>query len=131
MLIPSKVNRFTALVFGLGTLLFIGGADAFGQSGGTEASSPQQLAQHLKAIGVRFYGSWTCPACHRQLKLFSLENSDAIPYVECNKPKEFPDQAKLCREADLRVYPTWERSDGSRLEGVQSLETLGRWSGLK
>jgi len=131
VLIPSKVNRFTALVFGLGTLLVIGGADAFGQSGGPEAPSPQQLAQHLKAIGVRFYGSWTCPACHRQLKLFSLENNDAIPYVECNKPEQFPDQAKLCREADLRVYPTWERSDGSRLEGVQSLEALGRWSGLK
>ena len=131
MLIPSKVNRFTALVFGLGTLFVIGGSDVFGQSGGTTAPSPQQLAQHLSAIGVRFYGSWTCPACHRQLKLFSLEKSDAIPYVECNKPEQFPDQAKLCREADLRVYPTWERSDGSRLEGVQSLETLGRWSGLK
>ena len=131
MLIPSKVNRFTALVFGLGTIFVIGGADASGKSGGTKDSSPQQLVQHLKANGIRFYGSWTCPACHRQLKLFSPERRNTIPYVECNKPEQFPDQAKLCREADLRVYPTWERSDGSRLEGVQSLETLGRWSGLK
>ena len=130
MLIRSKVNRFTALVVGLGTLFVIGNVEVLGQSSGNSASSPLRLAQHLKAIGVRFYGSWTCPACKRQLHLFGLNDIDAIPYIECNKPEQYPDQAKLCRNADLRVYPTWELSDGSRLEGVQSLETLRRWSGL-
>ena len=130
MLIRSKVNRFTALVVGLGTLFVIGGAGVLGQPNGHSATNPLSLAQHLKAMGVRFYGSWTCPACKRQLNLFGLQDSDAIPYVECNKPEQYPDQAKLCRNADLRVYPTWELSDGSRLEGVQSLETLRRWSGL-
>ncbi len=130
MLIRSKVNRFTALVVGLGTLFVIGNVEVLGQSSGNSASSPIRLAQHLKAIGVRFYGSWTCPACKRQLNLFGLSDIDAVPYIECNKPEKYPDQAKLCRNADLRVYPTWEMSDGSRLEGVQSLETLRRWSGL-
>jgi len=130
VLIRSKVNRFTALVVGLGTLFVIGNVEVLGQSSGNSASSPLRLAQHLKAIGVRFYGSWTCPACKRQLNLFGLSDIDAVPYIECNKPEKYPDQAKLCRNADLRVYPTWELSDGSRLEGVQSLETLRRWSGL-
>ena len=130
MLIRSKVNRFTALVVGLGTLFVIGNVEVLGQSSGNSASSPLRLAQHLKAIGVRFYGSWTCPACKRQLNLFGLSDIDAVPYIECNKPKQYPDQAELCRKAELRVYPTWELSDGSRLEGVQSLETLQRWSGL-
>ena len=130
MLIRSKVNRFTALVVGLGTSFVIGNVEVLGQSSGNSASSPLRLAQHLKAIGVRFYGSWTCPACKRQLNLFGLSDIDAVPYIECNKPEKYPDQAKLCRKADLRVYPTWELSDGSRLEGVQSLETLRRWSGL-
>ncbi len=130
MLICSKVNRLTALVVGLGTLFEIGNVEVLGQSSGNSASSPLRLAQHLKAIGVRFYGAWTCPACKRQLNLFGLSDIDAVPYIECNKPEKYPDQAKLCRNADLRVYPTWELSDGSRLEGVQSLETLRRWSGL-
>ena len=130
MLIRSKVNRFTALVVGLGTSFVIGNVEVLGQSSGNSASSPLRLAQHLKAIGVRFYGSWTCPACKRQLNLFGLNDIDAVPYVECHKPEQYPDQAQLCRNADLRVYPTWELSDGSRLEGVQSLETLRRWSGL-
>ena len=130
MLIRSKVNRFTALVVGLGTFFLIANVEVLGQSSGNSASSPLRLAQHLKAIGVRFYGSWTCPACKRQLNLFGLNDIDAVPYVECHKPEQYPDQAQLCRNADLRVYPTWELSDGSRLEGVQSLETLRRWSGL-
>ncbi len=130
MLIRSKVNRFTALVVGLGTLFVIGNVEVLGQSSGNSASSPLRLAQHLKAIGVRFYGSWTCPACKRQLNLFGLSDIDAVPYIECNNPEKYPDQAKLCRNADLRVYPTWELSDRSRLEGVQSLDTLRRWSGL-
>ena len=132
MLIRSKVNRLTALVVGLGTLFVIGNAGVLGQPSSNSASSTStlRLAQHLKAIGVRFYGAWTCPACKRQLNLFGLRDSDAIPYIECNKPKQYPDQAELCRKAELRVYPTWELSDGSRLEGVQSLETLQRWSGL-
>ena len=130
MLIRSKVNRFTALVVGLGTLFVIGNVEVLGQSSGNSTSSALRLAQHLKTIGVRFYGAWTCPACKRQLNLFGLNDIDAVPYIECNKPEKYPDQAKLCRNADLRVYPTWELSDGSRLEGVQSLETLRRWSGL-
>ena len=124
------MNRFTALVVGLGTLFLIGNAEVLGQPSSNSASSSLRLAQHLKAIGVRFCGAWTCPACKRQLHLFGLNDIDAIPYIECNKPEQYPDQAKLCRNADLRVYPTWELSDGSRLEGVQSLETLRRWSGL-
>ena len=132
MLIRSKVNCLTALVVGLGTLFVIGNAGVLGQPSSNSASSTStlRLAQHLKAIGVRFYGAWTCPACKRQLNLFGMNNMELVPYVECNKPEQYPDQAKLCQNADLRVYPTWELSDGSRLEGVQSLETLRRWSGL-
>ena len=32
-------------------------------------SSPQalELTKHLKAIGAKFYGAWTCPACFKQM----------------------------------------------------------------
>ena len=123
--------RFTALVIGLGTLFVSGDARVFAQLNGTVEPSSMRLAQHLKAIGGRFYGSWTCPACQRQLALFNRTDQNAIPYIECNKPEEYPEQAKICHSAELRVYPTWELRDGSRLEGVQSLETLQRWSGLE
>ena len=122
------VHRSAALVIGLSTVFSIGGPAAFAQSTNAVARNPRDLAQQLNNRGVRFYGSWRCPACQYQLELFGLEAKDQVPYIECNKPKRYPEQARLCRKAELRVYPTWERRDGDRLEGVQSLDTLNRWS---
>ena len=47
-------------------------------------SSPQalELTQHLKAIGAKFYGAWTCPACFKQMNLFGKQAGADLPYVE-------------------------------------------------
>ena len=95
-------------------------------------SSPQalELTQHLKAMGARFYGAWTCPACFKQMNLFGKQAGAEIPYVECRKPKQLPEQAEACKLAEIRAYPTWILPDGRRKVGVQSLDALSRWSGL-
>ena len=95
-------------------------------------SSPQalELTQHLQAIGARFYGAWTCPACFKQMNLFGKQAGAEVPYVECRKPKQLPEQAEACNAAEIRAYPTWVLPDGRRKIGVQSLEALSRWSGL-
>ena len=90
-----------------------------------------QLAEHLRSMGARFYGSWTCPACFRQMNLFGKQAGMTVPYVECNKPKQLPDQAAACRVANIRAFPTWVLPDGRRKVGLQSLETLSSWSGLR
>ena len=95
-------------------------------------SSPQalELTQHLKAIGAKFYGAWTCPACFKQMNLFGKQAGAERTYVECRKPKQLPEQAEACNAAKIRAYPTWVLPDGRRKVGVQSLEALSRWSGL-
>ena len=95
-------------------------------------SSPQalELTKHLKTIEARFYGAWTCPACFKQMNLFGKQAGADLPYVECRKPKQLPDQAEACNAAEIRAYPTWVLPDGRRKVGVQSLEALSRWSGL-
>ena len=95
-------------------------------------SSPQalELTQHLMAIEARVYGAWTCPACFKQMNLFGKQAGADLPYVECRKPKQLPDQAEACNAAEIRAYPTWVLPDGRRKDGVQSLEALSRWSGL-
>ena len=95
-------------------------------------SSPQalELTQHLNAIEARFYGAWTCPACFKQMNLFGKQAGADLPYVECRKPRQLPDQAEACNAAEIRAYPTWVLPDGRRKVGVQSLEALSRWSGL-
>ena len=95
-------------------------------------SSPQavELTNHLRAIGARFYGAWTCPACFKQMNLFGKQAGAELPYVECRKPKQLPKQAEACNAAEIRAYPTWVLRDGRQKVGVQSLDVLSRWSGL-
>ena len=95
-------------------------------------SSPQalELTKHLKSIGAKFYGAWTCPACFKQMTLFGKQAGADVTYVECRKPKQLAEQAEACNAAEIRAYPTWVLPDGRRKVGVQSLEALSRWSGL-
>ena len=95
-------------------------------------SRPQtlELKQHLLAIGARFYGAWTCPACSKQMNLFGKQAGAELPYLECRKPKQLPEQAEACNAAEIRAYPTWVLPDGRRSVGVQSLEALSLWCGL-
>ena len=88
------------------------------------------LADHLRSVGARFFGAWTCPACFRQMNLFGKQAGAQVPYVECRKPKQLPQQAASCDANGIRAYPTWVLRDGSRREGIQSIEALSSWSGL-
>lgn len=88
---------------------------------------PVTLAKTLSEAGVVYYGSWRCPACQAQTRLFGEEAAEELPYVECAKPKELPDQANACVAAEIRAYPTWILPNGERREGVQSLEDLQIW----
>ena len=89
-----------------------------------------RLAEHLQRIGARFYGSWSCPACFKQMNLFGKQGGAIVPYIECTQAKKRPQQAELCRAAGIKAYPTWELPNGERREGIQSIADLSAWSGL-
>ena len=89
-----------------------------------------QLVNHLRTIGARFYGAWTCPACFRQMNFFGKQAGMSVPYIECRKPEQLPEQAAACDRAQIRAYPTWVLPDGQRREGLQTLEALSTWTGL-
>lgn len=93
-----------------------------------QASSADQLAlvEHLRLKGAIFYGAWWCPACFKQKNLFGQQAGNQLPYVECEKTDE---QRERCGKAGIAAYPTWVMGS-QRLEGVQTLEDLRRWSGF-
>ena len=90
---------------------------------------PAELADHLSTSKALYYGSWRCPACMKQTKLFG-DAANKLPYVECAKPKELPIQAAACQTAKIRAYPTWILENGERREGVQTLEQLKVWASM-
>ena len=90
-----------------------------------------ELADRLQRIGAKFFGAHWCPACKEQMKLFGKQAGRKLNYVECGLPDKYPDDLNQCRDENIRSIPTWTRPGSSRLEGVQSIHTLERWSGLK
>ena len=96
-------------------------------------STPQtiELANQLNTVGAKFFGAHWCPACKEQMKLFGKHAGGRLNYVECGLPDKYPKQVSQCRDAGIQSIPTWTRPGSARLEGVQSINTLERWSGLK
>ena len=96
-------------------------------------STPQtiELADQLNTVGAKFFGAHWCPACKEQMKLFGKHAGARLNYVECGLPDKYPKQVSQCRDAGIQSIPTWTRPGSTRLEGVQSINTLERWSGLK
>ena len=80
------------------------------------------FAQCLTDAGAKEYGAYWCPNCKVQKDMF--ENSwKYISYIECSLPGG-KGQTKLCNDAGIANYPTWEFADGTRVEGVQELLDL-------
>lgn len=89
-------------------------------------SEQKALGEWLRQRGIIFYGAWWCPACFQQKNLFGKEAGNRLPYVECDKEER---GRRQCQAAAVKAFPTWVMG-GQRLEGVQSIEQLKRWSGF-
>ena len=88
-------------------------------------SQPGKLdafAKCLKENGAVFYGAFWCPHCQNQKTMFG-KSAKYLPYVECSTP-DSKSQLPVCKNKDIKSYPTWEFGDGSRLSGAISLIEL-------
>jgi hypothetical protein len=90
-------------------------------------SSSADLASFATCIsnsGAKFYGAFWCPHCKEQKELF--KNAVAqLPYIECSTADQ-KGQTQVCIDAQIKGYPTWEFRDGSRVSGVQTLDSLSQ-----
>jgi hypothetical protein len=96
----------------------------FAQSGNLDG-----FAQCLADKKLTMYGSFLCPHCDDQKKLFG-RSFRIVPYVECSVPGSHQ-MSLLCMAAQIRFTPTWTFADESRLIGLQSLQKLSEKSGCK
>lgn len=91
-------------------------------------SSPYQigLAKYLGERGAIMYGSYKCPHCMEQKKLFGAAFR-YVKYVECH-PKGENSNPSLCFANGIVNYPTWEIG-GRFYQGAMTLEELSKISG--
>ena len=86
-----------------------------------------EFAKCLTAKGSKFYGTFWCPHCTEQKKLFS-NSVKYVNYIECSTPNG-NSQTQVCIDANIKSYPTWEFIDGTILTGTQSFKKLSEMTG--
>ncbi len=93
-------------------------------------SAPGQYDEFAKCMtlkDVKFYGAFWCPHCAEQKAMFG-KSTKYLNYIECSTPDR-SGQTAICIDKKIESYPTWEFSDGSRLAGVVSIQSLSEKSG--
>lgn len=92
-------------------------------------STLDSFAQCLNAKGAKMYGAWWCPHCADQKDSFGYA-FQYVNYVECSAPNDRK-MNDTCKQAGIKNFPTWQFSDGSRVEGTQPLDALAKKTGCK
>ncbi|MEM8734721.1 MAG: peptidylprolyl isomerase, partial [Planctomycetota bacterium] len=85
------------------------------------------FARALADSGTQFFGAGWCPFCTDQKELFE-DGGKFLPFIEVTNPDRTPNQIAI--DEGITEYPTWEFPDGSRLTGLQTLDTLSQRSGV-
>ncbi len=76
-----------------------------------------QFAQCLRdKKTLTFFGAFWCPHCQAEKARFG-KSAQYLPYVECSTP-DGQNQTKVCIDAKVKTYPTWEFADGFSLESA-------------
>ena len=97
-----------------------------GISSSSKPGKYDDFAKCLTENDIKEYGAFWCPKCAEQKKMFG-KSFNYITYIECDARGPNP-QPELCQKEGIRGYPTWI-INGTKLEGVQSLQTLSQYSG--
>ncbi|MFN3191689.1 MAG: Ig-like domain-containing protein [Aureliella sp.] len=85
------------------------------------------FAKALADSGTQFFGAAWCPFCTEQKELFE-DGGKFLPFIEVTNPDRTPNQ--IATDEGITEYPTWEFPDGSRLTGLQTLDTLSSRAGV-
>jgi hypothetical protein len=91
-------------------------------AGTAQSNGLDVFAKCLADRKATMYGSFLCPHCDDQKKLFG-PSFKYVPYIECSVPGT-RQMTFLCVAAQIRYTPTWIFADNERRTGIQSLKDL-------
>jgi len=87
------------------------------------------FAHCLTERGVKMYGAWWCPHCVEQKEKFGA-SFEYVPYVECGIKGDLHWQAQVCKDENVKHYPTWQfPPTGERVERIFTLQELSDRTG--
>jgi len=87
------------------------------------------FARCLGERGAKMYGAWWCPHCQEQKEKFGASFKFA-PYVECGIKGDTHGQSQVCKDENIKHYPTWQfPPTGERVDRIFSLQELSDRTG--
>jgi hypothetical protein len=87
------------------------------------------FARCLSDRGVKMYGAYWCPHCQEQKEKFAA-SFEYAPYIECGVKGDAHAQAQVCKDENVKHYPTWQfPPTGERVERIFSLQELSDRTG--
>jgi len=107
----------------------IAGITIFSSMSANKPGVYDEFAECLGEKEAKFYGTFWCPYCQKQKKMFD-KSAKLLPYIECSTA-DGKSQLPICTEAGIDGYPLWEFADGSRLGGVIEFEVLAEKTGCE
>lgn len=116
------MKKTTKITLSVALLLIVGGPLGYWAYAMSQPGKYDALAACVAESDAKFYGTFWCPYCNEQKRLFG-RSSDLLPYVECSPPNR-QGQYEVCTEAGVTLYPTWTFADGTTQEGVLTPEEL-------
>ncbi len=123
-IVGMKLQTSTWVIIGL-TIVLIVGVPIFYFSFNGAQSGPGKydtFAQCIADSQATFYGAFWCPHCQAQKKIFG-KSAKLLPYVECSMPDQ-KTLTPICKEKDVKSFPTWAFADGTRQEGEMTFVQL-------
>jgi hypothetical protein len=87
------------------------------------------FARCLGERGAKMYGAWWCPHCQEQKEKFGA-SFEFAPYVECGIKGDTHGQSQVCKDENIKHYPTWQfPPTGERVDRIFSLQELSDRTG--
>lgn len=115
-------NNKTVIIWSIVGIIVLVGVLGFAKMADNAPGKLDDFAACLGEKGAKFYGAFWCPHCQKQKALFG-KSVKLLPYIECSAA-DGKSQLPICKEKEIKGYPTWIFTDGSRLDGEIPLETL-------
>lgn len=102
-----------------------GGVNSVEPSG---SSKYDGFAKCLADKGVKMYGSFWCSHCKNQKAAFG-SSFQYVNYTECTINGDQSSFSQVCKDANIKGYPTWKFPDGTIREGEVAFSDLAQLSG--
>lgn len=111
-----------SLIFSLSIVIVVIAVAGLYMFSSRQPGKYDQFATCLKDQGALFYGAFWCPHCQDQKKMFG-SSAKLLPYIECSLP-DASGQTPVCKEKEIKGYPTWIFADGTQGSGTLTLAEL-------